>query len=178
MKPLKLFLFIYFCFVTKAESQNGTNATLVWWPPDSSSLVLGVYFGAPRGGGGPGVASVDVFISLRLDILNNWGHAASLDALTTLLSQDVELEDDEEEDCAAQDDASASTSEHSAPTLSTGLTQWLQQGRECSDPSNRLHVWRPRLTRSETARLRNDMKILWNMLLMLQESLEKEKKHK
>ena len=91
MKLLKPLLFLYFFFVTEAEPQNGTNATLVWWPPDSSSLVLGVHFGAPGGGGGPGAASADVFISLRLDVPDNWGGAASLDALTTLVSQEVEV---------------------------------------------------------------------------------------
>ena len=91
MKLLKLLLFLYFFFVTEAEPQNGTNATLVWWPPDSSSLVLGVHLGAPGGGGGPGAASADVFISLRLDVPDNWGDAASLDALITLVSQEVEV---------------------------------------------------------------------------------------
>ena len=84
---------------------------------------------------------------------------------TGVLEDDSANEDDEEEDadvahgsgCAAQNDAGASTSEQSVPTLSTGLTEWLQQGRERSAPSDRLHVWQPRLTRYETARLRNDM---------------------
>ena len=82
-----------------------------------------------------------------------------------VLEDDSANEDDEEEDadvahgsdCAAQNDASASTSEQSVPTLSSGLTEGVQQGRERSAPSNRVHVWQPRLTRSETARLRNDM---------------------
>ena len=91
MKLLKLLLFLYFFFVTEAEPQNGTNATLVGWPPDSSSLVLGVHFGAPGGGGGPGAASADVFLSLRLDVPDSWGDASSSDALTTLVSQEVEV---------------------------------------------------------------------------------------
>ena len=52
--------------------------------------MFGGYFGGPGGGGGPGARSVDVFISVRVELPDNWVDMSSVQALAAVVSHEVE----------------------------------------------------------------------------------------
>ena len=78
-----------------------------------------------------------------------------------VIGDDSPDEGDEEQ---SEDDVGPALCQDSAShegggVLSTGLQQWLRQGRDRPSSSNHLNVWQPRLTRSEAARVRTEMAV-------------------
>ena len=76
-----------------------------------------------------------------------------------VIGDDSPDEGDEEE---SEDDVGPARCQDSAShegggVLSTGLQEWLRQGKDRFSSSNHLNVWQPRLTRSEAARVCTEM---------------------
>ena len=86
----KLLLFLFLLLPLWGEASNVTNTSFGWKSPSEPSVVFRGYFGGPGGGGGPGAPSVDVFISVRVELPSNLVDTSSVQALVAAVSHEVE----------------------------------------------------------------------------------------
>ena len=97
MKRFPLFL-LRFVFLAGVWSHNKThNASTPLWPSHGSlGPTMGGHFGGPGGGGGGvgggGATGADVLVNVRVVVPPTWEDAASLDALATAVTLEVEEE--------------------------------------------------------------------------------------
>ena len=87
---LKLLLFLFLQLPLWGEASNVTNTSFGWKSPSEPSVVFRGYFGGPGGGGGPGAPSVDLFISVRVELPDNLVDTSSVQALVAAVSHEVE----------------------------------------------------------------------------------------
>ena len=87
---LKLLLFLFLLLPLWGEASNVTNTSFGWKSPSQPSVVFGGCFGGPGGGGGPGARSVDMFISVCVELPDNWVDMSSVQALAAAVSHEVE----------------------------------------------------------------------------------------
>ena len=87
---LKLLLFLFLLLPLWGEASNVTNTSCGWKSPSQPSDLFGGYFGGPGGGGGPGADNVDVFISVRVELPDNWVDMSKVQALAAAVYHEVE----------------------------------------------------------------------------------------